>query len=65
MSLQHPPASPNLCPATSKMGHINIKKEDTIGHKLLYTTLLVALATLMACSGQDQTLTPAPVASGN
>ena len=31
MPLQHPPASPDLCPVTSTIGHINIKKEDTIG----------------------------------
>ena len=62
MALQHSPTSPNLCPVTSKMGHINIKKEDAIGQKLLYFTLLIALATLMACSGQAQTPTPAPVA---
>ena len=40
----------------------NIKKEVTIIQKLLYTTLLLALATLIACSGQSQTPTPVPVA---
>ena len=62
MSLQRPLASLNLCHATSKMGHIKIKKEVTIIQKLLYTTLLLALATLVACSGQAQTPTPGPVA---
>ena len=39
-----------------------LKERTTIIQKLLYCTLLIALATLVACAGQRQTPTPVPVA---